>query len=104
MVFAIALVVAGIVAWWLARGCVVTRVGAVGAVLGGVLSLGGLVLLIDPDAAFRTSATVTIAAGTWLFAFAIAGAVRGQRIERAERAAASAAAETRSRQRETSRV
>ena len=48
MVFAIVLVFAGGVAWWLARGCVLTMIGATGASLGGGVSLMSLVVLLDP--------------------------------------------------------
>ena len=41
VVMSIAVIVAGGIAWWLARGCVVTIIGAVGAIVGLVLaSLG----------------------------------------------------------------
>lgn len=90
---AIVLVVAGGIAWWLARGCVLTMVGATGAIIGGVMSLGALVVLLDPDAALRAAAIITVGSGAWLLGWALAGGIRGQRLLRAEeRAAADAAA------------
>ena len=53
VVLAIVIVIAGGIAWWLARGCVVTMIGATGAVLGGLASLGCLVAMLDPDAALQ---------------------------------------------------
>ncbi len=84
MVFAIVLVFAGGVAWWLARGCVLTMIGATGAVVGGVVSLISLAVLIDPEAGLRAAAIVTIGAGAWLLAWTLAGGIRGQRLLRAE--------------------
>jgi uncharacterized membrane protein len=83
VVMAIALVIAGGIAWWLAKGCAVTIVGAAGGVVGGVAALLSLVLLVDPDAAFRMSAIVTAVAGVWLLAWALAGGIKGQRALRA---------------------
>lgn len=87
-VLAIVVILAGGVAWWLARGCVVTIIGAAGAVVGGVIALGVLPVMLDFDMALRVSASLTIAAGVWLLAFALAGGIRGQRELRAEAAAA----------------
>ena len=88
MVFAIVLVFAGGVAWWLARGCVLTMIGATGAILGGVVSLISLVVLLDPEAGLRVAAILTIGSGAWLLAWAMAGGIRGQRLLRAEEEAA----------------
>jgi hypothetical protein len=81
---AIVLVFAGGIAWWLAHGCVLTRIGATGAVLGGLLALGTLTVALDFDSALRVSATMTIAAGVWLLVWALAGGIRGQRLLNAE--------------------
>lgn len=96
VVLAIVLVIAGGIAWWLARGCTLTIIGAAGAVLGGVVSLVSLAVLLDTEAALRTAATLTIASGVWLLAWALAGGIRGQRGLRAEEAAALAGASRRS--------
>jgi hypothetical protein len=53
VVMSVAVIIAGGIAWWLARGCVVTIIGAAGAILGGLASLGCLVVLIDLDSALR---------------------------------------------------
>jgi hypothetical protein len=84
VVLALVLVTAGGIAWWLARGCVLTRVGATGAIFGGVLSLIALVVLLDPEAGLRAAAVITIGSGVWLLAWALAGGIRGQRLLRAE--------------------
>ena len=89
-VMAIVLILAGTIAWWLARGCVLSMIGAVGAVTGGVVALGSLAVMLDFDAALRLSATLTIASGVWLLAFALAGGIRGQRLLNAEMDAADA--------------
>jgi hypothetical protein len=81
---ALVVVLAGAIAWWLAHGCVVTRIGAAGAIAGGVVALGALAVMMDFDAALRLSATLTIVSGVWLLAFSLAGGIRGQRALRAE--------------------
>jgi uncharacterized membrane protein len=86
--FAVVLVFAGGIAWWLARGCVFTMIGGTGAVVGGLAALFSVVLLIDPDSALRVSAVLTIGSGAWLLGWALAGGIRGQRALRAEEAAA----------------
>jgi hypothetical protein len=91
VVLALVLVTAGGIAWWLARGCVLTRVGATGAIFGGVLSLIALVVLLDPEAGLRAAAVITIGSGVWLLAWALAGGIRGQRLLRAEERADAAA-------------
>jgi uncharacterized membrane protein len=92
VVLAIVLVIAGGIAWWLARGCVLTIIGATGAVLGGLVALISLVLLLDPDVGLRVSFIVTVVSGVWLLAWALAGGIRGQRQLRAEEQAARAEA------------
>ncbi|WP_248152896.1 hypothetical protein [Microbacterium aoyamense] len=95
VVLAIALVFAGGVAWWLAKGCVVTRIGAVGAIVGGLGALGCLTIMFDTDAAIRIATVLVAVFGVWLFAWAIAGGVRGQRLDRAREAEAVVAPESR---------
>ena len=90
-VMAIVLILAGGLAWLLARGCVLSMIGAIGAVVGGVIALGSLAVMLDFDAALRLSATLTVASGAWLLAFALAGGIRGQRMLHAETAAQEAA-------------
>ncbi len=90
-VMAIVLIIAGGIAWWLAHGCPLTRIGAAGAVLGGVVALGSLAVMLDFDAALRLSATLTVVSGVWLLVWALAGGIRGQRMLRAEEAALVAA-------------
>ncbi len=84
VVLAIVLVIAGGIAWWLARGCVLTLIGATGAIVGGLLSLLVLVLLLDPEAGLRAAAIITVGSGAWLLAWALAGGIRGQRLLHAE--------------------
>lgn len=84
---AIVLVIAGGIAWWLARGCVLTIIGATGAILGGLVALISLVLLLDPDVGLRVAFIVTVGSGVWLLAWALAGGIRGQRMLRAEQRA-----------------
>lgn len=84
VVLAIVLVIAGGIAWWLARGCVLTIIGATGAILGGVVSLIALAVLIDLDTGLRVAAILTVGSGAWLLAWALAGGIRGQRLLRAE--------------------
>lgn len=86
-IIALVLVVAGGIAWWLARGCIVTRIGAAGALIGGAVSMVLLAALLDPDAALRAAGTVTVVAGVWLLGWALAGGIRGQRILRREQLA-----------------
>jgi hypothetical protein len=74
VVLAIVLVIAGGIAWWLARGCALTRIGALGAVLGGVVALGALAMVLDTDAALTAAASLTIVSGAWLLGWALAGA------------------------------
>jgi hypothetical protein len=81
---AIVLILAGGLAWWLARGCVLTMIGATGAVVGGVASLISLAVLLDPAAGLRTAAALAVVSGAWLLAFAVAGGIRGQRLLRQE--------------------
>jgi len=90
VVMSVAVIIAGGIAWWLARGCVVTIIGAAGAILGGLASLGCLVVLIDLDSALRSAALLTAAPGIWLLAWALAGGLRNKRL--VSRAAADAAA------------
>jgi len=85
--FAVVLIFAGGIAWWLARGCVLTIIGATGAVVGGLAALFSVVLLLDPDAALRVAAVLTIGSGAWLLGWTLAGGIRGQRALRAEEAA-----------------
>ncbi|MDR7183217.1 hypothetical protein ACFVSU_05520 [Microbacterium sp. NPDC058062] len=87
VVLAIVLVIAGGIAWWLARGCVLTIIGATGAILGGLVALISLVLLLDPDVGLRVAFIVTVGSGVWLLAWALAGGIRGQRMLRAEQRA-----------------
>lgn len=84
VVLAIVVVVAGGIAWWLARGCKLTIVGATGAILGGVISLISLAVLIDLEVGLRVAAFLTIGSGAWLLAWALVGGIRGQRRLRAE--------------------
>ena len=81
---AIALILAGGLAWLLARGCVLTMVGATGAIIGGVVSLVCLVVLLDPVTGLRTAAVVTVVSSAWLLVWALAGGIRGQRLLRAQ--------------------
>ena len=80
VVMSVAVIIAGGIAWWLARGCVVTIIGAAGAILGGLASLACLVVLIDLDTALRTAPLLTAASGVWLLAWALAGGLRNKRL------------------------
>jgi hypothetical protein len=95
VVMSIAVIVAGGIAWWLARGCVVTIIGAVGAILGGLAALACLVIIIDPDVALRAAPVLTAVSGVWLLAWALAGGLRNRRIMARAAAAESAAAAVR---------
>ncbi len=81
---AVVLIGAGGIAWWLARGCVLTMIGAAGAVIGGVVALISLAVLLDLDTGLRVAFIVTVVSGVWLLAWALAGGIRGQRQLRAE--------------------
>ncbi|WP_169581378.1 MULTISPECIES: hypothetical protein [Microbacterium] len=83
-VLALVIVAAGAIAWWLARGCRLTRIGAAGAMLGGVVSLVAVAAVLDTDASLRTAGALTIVSGAWLLGWALAGGIRGQRLLRAE--------------------
>lgn len=80
VVMAVVVIIAGGIAWWLARGCVVTIVGAAGAIVGGLAALGSLVVLLDPEVALRAAPLITAASGVWLLAWAFAGAQRNRRL------------------------
>jgi len=88
--FAIVLVIAGGITWWLAKGCIVTIVGAVGAIVGSLLALGSLLLLLDVETAMRVSYTLMGVSGVWLLAWALAGGIRGHRNARTDAAAEAA--------------
>lgn len=91
VVLAIVLVIAGGIAWWLARGCVLTIIGASGAIVGGVMALIALAVFLDLETGLRVAAIATVASGVWLLAWALAGGIRGQRLLRAEERADAAA-------------
>ena len=91
----IAVVFAGGIAWWRARGCVVTIIGAVGAILGGLAALACLVIIIDPDVALRAAPVLTALSGVWLLAWALAGGLRNRRIMARAAAMKSASASVR---------
>jgi hypothetical protein len=80
VVMAIVVIIAGGIAWWLARGCVVTIIGAAGAILGGLAALASLVVLLDPEIALRAAPIITAASGVWLLVWAFAGAQRNRRL------------------------
>jgi hypothetical protein len=80
VVMSVAVIIAGGIAWWLARGCVVTIIGAAGAILGGLASLACLVVLIDLDTALRAAPLLTAASGVWLLSWALAGGLRNKRL------------------------
>lgn len=80
VILSIAVVIAGGIAWWLARGCVVTIVGAIGAVVGGLAALACLVFIVDPDVALRAAPVLTALSGAWLLGWALAGGLRNRRI------------------------
>lgn len=92
VVLAIVLIFAGAIAWWLARGCVLTMIGATGAIVGGVVALVSLAVLLDTDAALRVAGVLTVLSGVWLLAWALAGGIRGQRLLREEERADAEAA------------
>lgn len=88
VVLSIAVLVAGGIVWRLARGCVVTLIGASGAILGALASLCCLVVIADTDTALRAAPLLTAASGIWLLAWSFAGAQRNKRLS--ARAAAAA--------------
>lgn len=95
VIISLVIVLAGAIAWWLANGCHLTRVGAAGALVGGVASLITLAALLDPDAALRASGIITVVSGAWLLGWALAGGIRGQRLLEREEREASAVADAR---------
>jgi len=87
VVMAIVLIVAGGITWWIANGCTVAIVGAVGAILGGLAALACLAILIDPEMALRVSPILTVLSAVWLLSWALASGIRAQRLARAVPAA-----------------
>src|SRR6478736_931578 len=83
VVMAIVLIVAGGITWWIANGCKVAIIGAVGAILGGLAALACLAILIDPEAALRVSPILTVISAVWLLSWALASGIRAQRLARA---------------------
>ena len=82
VVMAIVLIVAGGITWWIANGCKVAIIGAVGAILGGLAALACLAILIDPEAALRVSPILTVISAVWLLSWALASGIRAQRLAR----------------------
>ena len=68
--------------WWLAGACARTLTGAVGTVVGGILSLIPLVVMTDQDAAMRVSFAITMVTVVWLLAWVLAGGIRAQQLAR----------------------
>ena len=91
VVMAIVLIVAGGITWWIANGCTVAIVGAVGAILGGLAALACLAILIDPEMALRVSPILTVLSAVWLLSWALASGIRAQRLARAVPSPASVA-------------
>jgi len=83
VVMAIVLIVAGGITWWIANGCTVAIVGAIGAILGGLAALACLAILIDPETALRVSPILTVLSAVWLLSWALASGIRAQRLARA---------------------
>lgn len=92
VISSVVLVAVGGLVWWLWGACALALTGAVGTVIGGVLSLLPLVLLPDQDVALRVSFGITVLAVGWLLGWAIASGIRGQRLAREAEAHALGAA------------
>ena len=92
VISSIALVAAGVLVWWLWGGCGRALTGAVGTVVGGVLSLVPLLVLPDQDVALRASLVITIVTVVWLLGWCLASGVRAQRLAREAEAQALGAA------------
>lgn len=82
VISSVALVAAGSLVWWLWGGCALALTGAVGTVVGGVLSLVPLLVMPDQDVALRVSFGITVVTVVWLLAWSLASGVRAQRLAR----------------------
>ena len=82
VVSSLVLIAAGALVWWLAGACARTLTGAVGTVVGGILSLIPLVVMTDQDAAMRVSFAITMVTVVWLLAWTLAGGIRAQQLAR----------------------
>ena len=82
VVSSLVLMAAGALVWWLAGSCARTLTGAVGTVVGGILSLIPLVVMSDQDAAMRVSFAITMVTVVWLLAWVLAGGIRAQQLAR----------------------
>lgn len=78
----IALVFAGAIAWWIGQDCIVTIIGACGAVLAGAVAVVTLAASVDPTAAMSVALMIIAVGGVWLLGFSIAGGIRWQRRSR----------------------
>ncbi|QIG39809.1 hypothetical protein G5T42_10205 [Microbacterium sp. 4R-513] len=82
VISSVALVAAGVLVWWLWGGCGRALTGAIGTVVGGILSLVPLLVMPDQDAALRTSFVITIVTVVWLLGWVLASGIRAQRLAR----------------------
>lgn len=82
VISSVVLVAVGVLVWWLWGACALALTGAVGTVLGGVLSLVPILVLPDQDVALRVSFGITIVTVVWLLGWSIASGIRGQQIAR----------------------
>ncbi|MEU1971085.1 hypothetical protein ABZ477_05490 [Microbacterium sp. NPDC019599] len=96
IISSVVLVAAGGLVWWLWGGCSLSLTGAVGTVVGGILSLVPLLVMADQDLALRTSFALTVLTVVWLLGWVLASGIRAQRLARENAAAAQAASGSRS--------
>jgi len=80
VISSIVLVAVGVLVWSLWGACTLALTGAVGTVIGGVLSLVPLLVVPDQDVALRVSFGITVVAVVWLLGWSIASGIRGQRL------------------------
>ncbi|WP_345800093.1 hypothetical protein AAIB33_11485 [Microbacterium sp. AZCO] len=92
VISSVALVAAGGLVWWLWGSCGLALTGAVGTVVGGVLSLVPLLVMPDQDVALRTSFGILLITVVWLLAWVLASGIRAQRLAREAEAEAQALA------------
>ncbi|MFH8249101.1 hypothetical protein ACH3VR_01875 [Microbacterium sp. B2969] len=90
VISSVVLVAAGVLVWWLWGSCGRALTGAVGTVVGGILSLVPLLVMPDQDVALRTSFVILVATVVWLLGWVLASGIRAQRLAREAEAEAQA--------------
>ncbi len=90
----VVLIAAGGLVWWLWGGCSLSLTGAVGTVVGGIISLVPLLVMADQELALRMSFVLTLVTAAWLLGWVLASGIRAQRLAREHASAAAEAATT----------